>query len=321
MSKRRRYLSGLNFNRITVLSRYALFLLLTVCSFSAAATETDRSDIGQPAITQKPSQTILHPVRTFGYRIGDIIEQKALLGTPGQQPSAEPAIPLARIGNWLERQAVNTETRSDGNWLTITYQVINTPTAVIDTEIPALDIALNDGKTLSIPAWSFSLGPLTPITSGDTGDFPLLQPDRPPLVADKSGLTSSLRYLVPALALTLLIWLLWWVWRRHHDQVRLPFAYALHRLGTLNKAELSADPEAWVTVHNALNQQAGKVVQLSSVAEFLEESPWLKPMQSKIEQFFKASQARFFEQPSRTESFALQEFCRDLYSAEKRHAQ
>ena len=130
------------------------------------------------------------------------------------------------------------------------------------------------------------------------------------------------------LAATLIAWLGWWIARNRRDAARLPFARAwreLRRQGMTNGGTDETDA-AWRTVHRALNETAGFVVQLSSLPRLLARAPWLRPMQPQLEQFYLRSEARFFsvtrgeppDRPAARESPpALAALARSLYRAEK----
>jgi len=262
------------------------------------------------------------PERSFGYVIGDTIIQRVLLTTANAHNTGlelSDPLPLTRVGKWLERQSSQVmEDPEDNHWLEVTYQVVNTPTVVTDDVIPALTLTLSNGAALSVPIWQYSLGPLTPADAAN-GQFSI-QPDRSPVFTDTAKASHRLRQAWLALALTLLVWLLWWVWRYRRDKVRLPFAKAWQQIRHIERTNDGVESTAWIALHDALNQHAGRTVQSASVADLVEQSPWLQPLQPQLEQFYQASKARFFEQPPRAQNFALRELSEALFQAEKRHS-
>jgi mxaA protein len=252
---------------------------------------------------------VLQP-RAYGHVLGDVLTQRVRLAQ--LEPTALPA--ADRVGLWLERRAPRVETDADGvRWLHIDYQLINAPRTITSIKLPPLALATNAGVTLNVPAWPLSIGPLT---SPEASDLPALQPDRPVALRPTAALERQLRQALAALAAVLAAWLLWWGWRQWREAQSLPFARACARLRRLD----GADPAAWLALHEALNQSAGRVVHAASLPRLLDEAPQWRPLQAELERFYAASNARFFGDTDGAPGVALRELGRALRAIEKRQA-
>ena len=267
--------------------------------------------------------TVQQP-RAFGHVIGDVLTQRVLLEEAGQslQPGALPS--TARIDLWLERRQSRIETDAEGRrWLAIDYQVINAPRALTAISLPALSIATASGPPLALPAWPISIGPLTPLDVLAEGDLQALRPDRPVAALPTHAVQQQLKLSLLALLAVFAAWLGWWAWRNQREAQQLPFANAWRELKRLGD---SSSPEAWRVVHRALNKSAGRVVHGASLPQLLAEAPYLRPLQPRLEDFYRESTRRFFFAESAAAASAqphaaypLKPLCRALCNAEKRH--
>ena len=267
--------------------------------------------------------TVQQP-RAFGHVIGDVLTQRVLLEQAGQplQPGALPS--TARIDLWLERRPSRIETDAEGRrWLAIDYQVINAPRALTAISLPALSIATASGPPLALPAWPISIGPLTPLDVLAEGDLQALRPDRPVAALPTHAVQQQLKLSLLALLAVFAAWLGWWAWRNQREAQQLPFANAWRELKRLGD---SSSPEAWRVVHRALNKSAGRVVHGASLPQLLAEAPYLRPLQPRLEDFYRESTRRFFFAESAAAASAqphaaypLKPLCRALCNAEKRH--
>jgi len=139
-------------------------------------------------------------------------------------------------------------------------------------------------------------------------------------VPDTRAASARLQMLAMLFALILLLWPGWWLWRRQADARRLPFARAFHDLRKLGRGQLDENPDAWLILHRAFDGAARRSIHRSAVVELVRRQPWLESLQTRIEAFYSASAARFFEQSEQPQPFALAELCRLLYLAEKQQA-
>jgi len=262
--------------------------------------------------------------RAFGHVIGDVLTQRVLLEQDGRplQPGALPG--TARIDLWLERRTPRVETDEQGRrWLAIDYQVINAPRGLTAITLPPLSIATASGAPLALPAWPVSIGPLTPIDVLAEGDLQALRPDRPVAALPTYAVERQLKFSLLALLAVCAAWIGWWAWRNRREAQQLPFANAWRELKRIDDP---ASPEAWRVVHRALNRSAGRVVHGASLPQLLAEAPYLRPLQPRLEDFYRESTRRFFFAESaaaapvrQSDAYPLRPLCRALRNAEKRH--
>jgi mxaA protein len=284
--------------------------------------------IAGPAASAEPAAPAAAPIaatveqpRSFGHVLGDVLTQRVLLEHAGRplQPGALPA--ATRVDLWLERRPPRIETDAQGRrWLAIDYQLINAPRALSAIALPALSLATASGPTLALPAWPVSIAPLTPPEVFGQGDLQPLRPDRPVATLPTDAIERQLRLSLAALVGVLLAWLAWWAWRNASEARRLPFAQAWRELKRIDDP---ASAQAWRVVHRALNASAGRVVHGASVPRLLVEAPYLRPLQARLEDFYRESTRRFFaadaDPVAADPSYPLKPLCRALRDAEKRH--
>ena len=275
------------------------------------------------------ASTVEQP-RAFGHVIGDLLTQRVLLEQDGQplQPAALPA--AARIDLWLERRPPRIENDAEGRrWLAIDYQVINAPRALTAISLPALGIATASGVPLALPPWAVSIGPLTPVDVLGEGDLQLLRPDRPVAPLPTHAAEQQMKLSLLALLAVIAAWFGWWAWRNRREAQQLPFASAWRELRRIGDP---TSPEAWRVVHRALNRSAGRVVHGASLPQLLADAPYLRPLQPRLEDFYRESTRRFFAESAgapaaptaptaRNAAYPLKPLCRALRDAEKRHGQ
>ena len=294
----------------------ALVLAVLPAGFPLAA------DPATPAATATTAATIEQP-RSFGHVLGDVVTQRVLLEHQGRplEPGALPA--AARIDLWLERRPSRIETDAQGRrWLAIEYQLINAPRALTAISLPALTIATASGPALALPAWPVSIGPLTPAEAFGQGDLQPLRPDRPVAALATHPIEQHLKLSLLALLAVLLGWLAWWAWRNMREAQQLPFAHAWRELKRIDDP---ASPEAWRVLHRALNRSAGRVVHGASLPQLLADAPYLRPLQPRLEDFYRESTRRFFfaestAAPAQPQAaYPLKPLCRALRNAEKHH--
>jgi mxaA protein len=122
------------------------------------------------------------------------------------------------------------------------------------------------------------------------------------------------------LLVLLAAWLAWWLWRNAREARRRPFARAWGELRRLD----DASPQAWRVLHRALNASAGHVIHAASLPALLAEAPYLRPLQQRLEDFYRESTQRFFAAdpaaPAPAGAYPLRALCRALRDAERRYA-
>ncbi|MBG6083228.1 mxaA protein [Rubrivivax gelatinosus] len=139
-----------------------------------------------PGPAAAPVPAVEQP-RSFGHLLGDVLTQRVQL--PDVRGVDTAALPLDRVGLYLERRAVRAEDDAGGRrrrWLLIEYQVVNSPRALATTSLPALTLATAAGP-LQVPALPLSLGPLTHRATFDQVALQALQPDRATLPVPEAG--------------------------------------------------------------------------------------------------------------------------------------
>jgi mxaA protein len=267
------------------------------------------------------SLPVQEPARIFGYFIGDVVEQPVHLQIESRKIELAEIPPNQRVGLWLERlPSTLISVDQDQDWLVMRYQIINAPSELIAISLPAMSLTAIDGEPLLVDALQITISPLLPAVMSDSGMLPIMRPDRPPVPADWRSIARQFKFTSIALVATLVSWLGWWLWRRHTDALRLPFARALHEMRRLGLEQLDENPHAWFALHHAFNEAAGRTVNSGTIAELIEQQPWLKSMQARIESFYAASVERFFEQAPQPQAFALFEFGKSLYQTEKQYS-
>jgi mxaA protein len=276
-----------------------------------------RADALSDLNVQPPANAIVAQPRPFGYVIGDLLTQRVLLQLQGHtfEPASLP--PAQRVNAWLERRSPRIDSSPDGRrWLSVEYQVINAPQALTLIRIPPWSLNPKSGTDmLRIGEWPISLSPLTPRSVFAQGDLSELRPDRPaPRIAidpirHRAVLWSS------ALALTLVMWLGWWLWRQMRDAAMRPFAIALREI----RRSGENSPEAWQALHRALDRTAGRVTQNATLPSLFETAPHLAPLKGSIEQFFAESRDRFFGSGASQHSLSVRALCTELRRIERSH--
>jgi len=256
----------------------------------AAAVEHPRATASVPLVEQP---------RSTGYFVGDLLTQRVLLQSTGGNlnPIALPT--PGRVSAWFDRRRVTIETDSSSRpWLAIQYQILNAPQKLTTVTLPAWTLRVNAPPNattlvLEIPASSVSVAPLSLPGSPTQVGTADLRPNRLapsiPLTPLRRGIALS----ASALALTLVAWLLWLIWRNRRAAATQPFAYALRELRSLE----DRDPRAWQALHRAFDRTAGRVIQTATLPELFERAPQLLPARRQIEQFFAQSNLLFFAAP------------------------
>ncbi len=304
------------------------------CVLSICATFALSIGVPTNCVAATDTIAVVDEPRAFGHTIGDVLVQRVRLVAGGHDgPAQEWLLPSGgRVDVWLERRPARIESAAGGSrWLVLTYQVTNAPSALTQTELPALVLRTRAGDQLRVPAWPISVGPLAPDSAFGAGGLTAVQPDRGPAPLALAPIERRIGLGLAGLVATVLAWLAWWIARNRRDAARLPFARAwreFRRRGMANgNVDGSDDSDAaWRLVHRALNETAGFVVQSSSLPRLLASSPWLQPLRAQLDEFYRRSEARFFsstrdEPPDRSASGvpppALAALVHLLYRAER----
>ncbi len=257
-----------------------------------------------------------NPNRTHGYFIGDILLQRVNLDSLTETIAAPSLESDLRVGAFLYRISHEEVTINKQQWLELRYQIINAPQQTETIELPSVLFVTEAGGEQQLPAWQFTVAPLTSTESGSESS-PIA--DRRALDVIDTPSSDKFKWGVAALLTTLALWLLWWLVRHFTDSHTLPFAKAQRIIRKLPTAERDTDPAAWVALHHAFNGVAGKTITDSTQADLFNAAPWLSEHKSEIENFYAASTARFYQQ-NESQSVAVAALCSTLQRAEKRQA-
>jgi mxaA protein len=264
-------------------------------SQSATATIPDptrSAGSSTPSTPSSPLAVVVQP-RPSGYFVGDLVTQRVLLEGIGQ-PVALP--PPDRVNTWLERRHTTIDTDASGRrWLVIEYQFLNAPKAVTAVTLPGWQLTVKASAatppvTLKVPATSLNVAPLSPPGSPQQVGTRDLRPDRVPANIATTPIFHAIAISTGGLALTLVAWLAWVLWRNKRAAATQPFAHALRELRTLTDDQ----PHAWQVLHRAFDRAAGRVIHTATLPTLFERSPQLIPVRPEIEEFFAQSNQLFF---------------------------
>jgi mxaA protein len=294
----------------------ALLASVQVCHAERAAAQAGRaqSTPAQTAVVEQP--------RPFGYVLGDVLTQRIPLLYQGHafEPSSLPA--PDRVGVWLTRRSSKIESGDGRRWLIIEYQLINSPQALQTVNLPALEIkAKDDTAALVVPEWPISVAPLTPRQAFAKGGLQDLRPDRPAPEIPTHSLWRRLEISSAALALTLTLWLAWWGIRYRRAAAKQPFARAFSEI----RHSDDGSRQAWLTLHRAFDQTAGRALQLNTLPLLFVRAPHFESRRADIEQFYAQSSEHFFGSSARagaaapTTPISPRALCQSLRRLEKRY--
>jgi mxaA protein len=287
----------LAFARTTPWAATAVTCLLlaaeTPLSAAAAAPEPGSASSAvsaDPAVTTLTEAVVQQP-RSFGYVLGDTLTQRILLGRAGSefQPASLP--PSERAGLWFARRSSKIEkTDDDRRWLVIDYQLVNAPQTLITVNLPTVTLKSNAGSELVVPPWPISVAPLTPRAAFAKGGLQELRPDHPAPILPTSMLRRQLEIWVIAFAVTVVIWLGWWLLRALRATANQPFASALREIRRTGDDSSAA----WLGLHRAFDRTAGRALQTTTLPALFKRAPHFETQRAAIEQFYARSNLRFF---------------------------
>ena len=278
------------------------WLLLTCSVLTVHAQQTDNA-------------SVINPTRAFGYNLGDVIEQSVSLQRGDAIHSLQQLPVVQREGRWVARNSVTLS--ADGHWLEMRYQIINAPPDTRTISLPTLSLPTDADINIEVPAWSFSIAPLLPAATAQDNALPIMQPDWQPPQPVTSQIVRRMLIFTALLGLLLLLWAAWWVWRNWREARSLPFARAWHLLRQYNHGVKEDAAPAWLVLHRAIDQCAGRSMSSGSIDELLTSVRWLEPFRSELHSFYQHSTQRFFSPDTQPASFDLASFSKRLYLAER----
>jgi mxaA protein len=271
--------------------------------------------LAAPPAPAEVEATVEQP-RPYGHVVGDVLTQRVLLQRDGRdfEPDALPA--AGRVGVWLERRTPRILTARDGRrWLSVDYQLINSPQALRVVTLPAWQLKGRDGSSaLAVGEWYLSVAPLTPRNSFNQGPLSELLPDRPPPLVATDPMRRRIALWTGASILMLAAWLAWWAWRRRRS-ADLPFSQARREIDRLEPD----GAQAWQALHRAFDRTAGMSIHAGTLPALFRRAPHLAAMRGEIETFYRESQARFFADAGAVASLSARRLCDALRRLERRH--
>lgn len=256
--------------------------------------------------------------RSFGYLIGDMLEQRVRLDGEPQDFIPAELPPIGRVGLALMRRSVTEERDSKGdNWLVLRYQIVNAPQQLTTWQIPPVRLtAVNAAATLEIPAWSFSVSPFTSPEQLQTRGAAALRADQLPAQTETAPLDRRIMIASGVLVAVVLAWAGWASWRVLNQGRQLPFARAWRDVRRLPDGE----PSGWRRLQHALNDTAGQVVRLNTLDRLIDRAPYLAGERGSLEQFCRETNALFFSRGATSNRLSVRDLARRLHLLERRHA-
>jgi len=301
----------------TAIAWIAVALMPFISAGPVAAQELPDMSVARPRPAGLPPNATVEQPRSFGHFIGDVLTQRILLQLDGQPFISAPLPRAERVNRWLERRTLRVATADDGRrWLIAEFQIINAPTVLVSTVIPAWELRPASGQiALRMPAWPISIAPLAPLTAFGEGALEQLRPDRAAALVATAPIKRKLTLYAGACAASLGLWLAWWMWRQWRASSKQPFARATRALRKLD----DASPQAWYALHRAFDETAGEALQSATLADLFRRAPHLAPLREAIERFFAQSNERFFGTGRPADRFPVRKLCAELRRIEKRH--
>ncbi|HYJ19644.1 MAG TPA: hypothetical protein VEW72_10770, partial [Burkholderiales bacterium] len=144
-----------------------LALVACLSAGPTGAQELPAMPIDKPRPSGPPPNATIEQPRPFGHVVGDVLTQRILLQLDGRPFSPAPLPRPERVSNWLERRELRIVAADDGRrWLEAEFQIINAPTSLTPTVIPAWELPSASGQSaLRMPEWPISIAPLIPQTA------------------------------------------------------------------------------------------------------------------------------------------------------------
>ncbi len=224
--------------------------------------------------------------RTWGLLLGDDLNVKIDLSglSDGIDESSLPQVDQ-RYGTWLYLKAIDQTEQQ----LVLHYLIVNVPLKNTIIQTPKFDVKQDDEKWLTLPSAAVTIGPSLSVEDGVANIS--AKPDMKPTLISTTETEQQLKLAIIIAVVSSLILALWhFGWKTKNRQ---PFAQAVHDLSRLKLHAVTPDQAARI-LHTAFNHTAGTVVVYGELASFLEQQPWLQPLQVEIEQFYQQSEQHFF---------------------------
>lgn len=256
-------------------------LTLTVATLAVAL-----GAMRSAATQDEPGRARLEPARTFGYLAGDLVELAAAVRVPRGFELDTLRLQGGELPAWLELRETTAEARAAGDAVEqrvrFVYQLFFAPDSVTRLEIPARELVFRSGgdgasARATVPAFAFTMSPLTGAAAALEPDWPL-----PPPSLRGLGLAAG------ALVSILAAWGAWEIVERMRRRRRI-FWRA--------DREIRREPDcgrAMLVLHRALEARAGRALFGHDLDGFVERWPAAASVRADLARFFDLSEGLFF---------------------------
>lgn len=271
----------------------AAILLLGCCFLGSAVAQS-------PAVKSLQVDT----PRPFGYVIGDIFRHRVRIDLHAPYRLELDSIPLSgKLNRWLEMRTTVLEiSRSPGATvydIILDYQIFNAPLEIKRVATPAHQVMVAgsvDRTPVTIPAWEFSVTPITSSHRADATAPQDLRPPRPPPPISLSPHITrfALTAAIFAAAVLCLGWTRWGV--PLLARANRPFARAYRDLKRLHKRSFdeSVYRQALRRLHGAFNETAGRALFSEQLSAFHASHPRFSGLEQPIDELYSESRSVFF---------------------------
>lgn len=252
--------------------------------------------------------------RAHGWWLGDVLEQRIAVALP-EGVAVDPAsLPRPRSAEyWLDLRSVAFDSRDGAAQITLVWQNFYSALEPSRREVAGPAIRLSDGRSLSLPGFSFVTSPIRPILAPSTPDQ--LQPDPDYRLIDTRPTLRRLALSLAALALAAAGLARSQAWWPFHRRAARPLTRAARTIAALRQAPPEARRQA---LHRGLDAAFGRVLIGAELEAFLTARPEFRPLQNRLATFFAASDAQFFGARSGSEPAGeLRALARDLAAIER----
>lgn len=306
--------------------------LLLVCN-PAGVVGSPAGVVGSPAVAVEGpvrNQSLSLP-REFGYTIGDEVALRIHFDLARSYSLDTEALPeTGRVTRWLALNRVEVARGLGWSWIphtvTLTFQVVNTSQAVLGVGTPPQSLRVvgpEEDFPVIVPAWGFTIAPITARSGRPEGSLPQLRPALLPPALETTGI--GIRAAVAAAGAVLLAATLAYLhlWIPFLSRTRGPFARASRQIARTLRRQPADDTYAAVLgeMHRAFNVTAGRVVFEHDLDRFFRDHQRFESLREPITGVFQASTAAFFSggapPPSRERVRDLLELCRACRDRER----
>jgi mxaA protein len=272
-----------------------------------------------PASAEEASVRI-HSVRPFGYFVGDLIHAQIDITASGDAMLSRASLPKpGPLTVSLDLRDVTLREMADGGkrgWrLALIYQSFFVALDVREIEIPGFALALSTPsgpQTVMVPSWTISVAPLreiAPRKQERVEDY--LRPDGAAMFLDEAAPRNRAMGLgVAALAAFIVV---------ARDRAWPPFQKRRARIFSALAREFVSrrdTPDGETidatiqSVHRAMDAANGAVLLAGGLPDFFRKHPEFAPLRNDFEQFFSASNRRFFCGEKSADGFGAERLAR-----------